>query len=151
MNVFFSLSHTHTAHPPAGESHSHIGPFVTSFYAALAALDATALAKHFTEDVAFTFANMPTVSGRAAAEAFNAGFFSMIASMNHVVHDAWRVVDAKGTHTLIAEGTATATRKDGSSITVPFMDVFRMNGELACDVRAHSDTSALFPAAAHAK
>jgi hypothetical protein len=57
------------------------------------------------------------------------------------VPDAWQAEDA-----VICRGEVTYIRHDGSTLTVPFANVFRMDGDKVRDYRIYMDASALFPA-----
>lgn len=115
--------------------------WIATLFAAIDRQDAEAFAAFLAEDARLAFGNLPTVAGRAAIRDFVAGFFSSIRALVHVVPDAWQADDA-----VICRGEVTYTRHDGSTLTVPFANVFRMEGDKVRDYRIYMDASALYPA-----
>lgn len=115
--------------------------WIAALFAAIDRQDADAFAEFVTEDARFAFGNLPAVEGRVAIRDFVAGFFSSIRALSHVVPDAWQAGD-----TMICRGEVSYTRHDGSVLTVPFANVFRMEGDKVRDYRIYMDASALYPA-----
>lgn len=90
-------------------------------------------------EATFRFANAPPVRGRRAiGEAVDA-FFDSIRSSRHQVEHIWHTGDA-----VICNGTVTYTRDDGSELTVPFADVFMMNGGRIADYLIYIDIGELY-------
>jgi ketosteroid isomerase-like protein len=116
--------------------------WIAALFAAIDRQDAEAFAGFVTEDARFVFANLPAVEGRAAIRDFVAGFFVSIRSLSHDVPDAWQAGD-----TVICRGEVSYTRHDGSVLTVPFANVFRMAGDQVRDYRIYMDASALYATA----
>jgi ketosteroid isomerase-like protein len=115
--------------------------WIAALFAAIDRQDAEAFAGFVTEDARFVFGNLPAVEGRAAIRDFVAGFFASIRSLSHDVPDAWQAGD-----TVICRGEVSYTRHDGSVLTVPFANVFRMEGDRVRDYRIYMDASALYAA-----
>lgn len=115
--------------------------WVDSLFAAIDRQDAAAFAAFLAEDARFTFGNLPAVTGRGAIREFVAGFFSSIRALSHSVPDAWQAGDA-----VMCRGEVTYIRHDGSTLTVPFANVFLMSGGAVRDYRIYADTSALYAA-----
>lgn len=115
--------------------------WIEALFAAIDRRDAEAFAGFLADDARFVFGNLPAVEGRAAIRDFVAGFFSSIRAVSHAVPDAWQ---ADGT--VVCRGQVTYTRHDGSTLTVPFANVFRMAGDKVCDYRIYMDASALYQA-----
>ena len=113
--------------------------FVVPLFRSIDAMDASRFASFLTEDAVFRFGNGPEVSGREAIRATVAGFFGMIAGLEHRISDTWAQPGA-----VICRGEVTYTRKDGTKLTVPFADVFGMRGESVADYRIYMDASPLF-------
>ncbi len=109
---------------------------------AIDAKDATRFAQFIAPDGVFIFANLPPVHGREAIQAFVAGFFSALKALSHQIDDSFRDGDA-----VIMRGRVTYTRLDGSTLSVPFCNVFKMRGELIAHYQIYIDNSALFQAA----
>jgi len=104
-------------------------------------MDPDEFAAFLTEDGTFVFGNAEPVSGRVAIRDAVAGFYSTIKALQHQVGETW-----EGHDTLVAEGRVTYTRHDGSTITLPFVNVFRLQGELVRDYRIHMDITPLYAA-----
>lgn len=116
--------------------------WIDCLFAAIDRQDADAFAGFVTEDACFVFGNLPAVTGRAAIRDFVAAFFGSIRAVSHRVPDVWQVGD-----TVICRGEVSYTRHDGSTLTVPFANVFRMEGDKVRDYRIYMDASALYAAA----
>lgn len=115
--------------------------WVNSLFAAIDRQDAEAFAGFLAEDACFIFGNLPALTGREAIREFVAGFFASIRAISHYVPDSWQSGDA-----LTCRGEVTYTRLDGSTLTVPFANVFLMSGDRVRDYRIYADTSALYVA-----
>jgi ketosteroid isomerase-like protein len=101
-----------------------ISPWVWNLFADIDRMDASAFAAHLTEGVVFRFGSQPPALGRAAAQAAVEGFFATIAGLRHELEREW---SAPGS--VAVEGQVTYTRQDGRQITLPFVDVFGMEGQ----------------------
>ena len=108
-------------------------------FAAIDGNDAAAFVGYLTDDAVFRFGSAPLVRGRAAIQAAVEGFFGTIAGCSHHVQKTL----ASGS-TLVCEGDVTYTRVDGSSITLPFTDVFEYDGELINHYKIYMDISPLY-------
>ena len=89
----------------------------------------------------FRFGSAPPARGHAAIREAVGGFFESIAGLEHAVH---RVVTDDGV--AVVEGEATYTRHDGSTISLPFVNVFELEGALVSDYRIYIDIAPLFAA-----
>ncbi len=101
--------------------------------------DARAFASFLTQDCRFRFGNLPQTEGRAAIEAFVAGFFSSIEALSHQIVASWEVPDG-----LICHGLVSYTRHDGSRLTVPFANVLKTTDAGIEEYLIFADTSALY-------
>jgi ketosteroid isomerase-like protein len=90
------------------------------------AKDAKGFVSYLTDDCEFRFANGPPVVGRAAVAAAVDGFWATIAGSRHTVDHCWG-----DEHSAVCAGTCTYTRRDGSTVTLPFVDVLYFRGEQA--------------------
>lgn len=108
-------------------------------FAAIDAKDAAAFVDYLTDDAVFRFGSAPPVRGRAAIEAAVDGFFGTIAGCSHLVHKT--LISGS---TLVCEGNVTYTRVDGSSITLPFTDVFEYDDALISHYKIYMDISPLY-------
>ena len=98
-------------------------------------------AEFVTGDGTFVFGNAGPVTGRPAVRDAVAGFYSSIKALQHEVSQTW-----EGDDSLVAEGRVTYTRHDGGTITLPFVNVFRLRGDLVRDYRIYIDIAPLYAA-----
>ena len=110
-------------------------------FAIIDARDADGFVAALTADAEFRFGNAPAVRGREAIRAAVAGFFSAIAACRHRLLASW---DSPGT--TVCEGEVTYTRHDGSTVTLPFANVFELRGDRIASYRIYIDNAPLFGA-----
>jgi len=108
-------------------------------FAAIDARDADAFAAFLTEDGEFRFGNAPPVVGRPAIRAAVAGFFAAIGGCRHRLIMSWT-----GHGSTVCEGEVTYTRLDGSTVTVPFVNVFELRSGRIRSYRIYIDNGPLF-------
>jgi ketosteroid isomerase-like protein len=108
-------------------------------FAAIDRRDADAFVTFLTDDATFRFANADGVVGRAAIREAVGGFFASIASLDHTLDDVWTPPGA-----VIVHGSVTYTRHDGSRLSVPFANVFKLQGEKIRDYLIFLDASQLY-------
>ncbi|GAA4623144.1 hypothetical protein GCM10023196_018120 [Actinoallomurus vinaceus] len=96
---------------------------------------------HLAEDIVMRFGNAEPVHGRQAVSDAWASFFSSIAGVSHESVGQWEQGPAT-----IAESNVTYTRKDGSTVTVPAVTIYRSNRDdgLIEDYRIFIDLAPLF-------
>jgi ketosteroid isomerase-like protein len=99
---------------------------------------ANAFAQKLSEDVEFVFGNCSAVFGRRAVAEFVDAFFATIDSSCHVIEDIICVE-----HTLIFQGHVTYTRKDSSTLIVPFSNWLYIKGDKVSRYLIFADTSGL--------
>jgi ketosteroid isomerase-like protein len=112
-------------------------------FAAIDARDADAFAAFLADDGEFRFGNAPPVVGRAAIRTAVAGFFAAIGGCRHRLLASWT-----GPSSAVCEGEVTYTRQDGSTLTVPFVNVFTLGGGQIRSYRIFVDNGPLFSAPA---
>lgn len=108
-------------------------------FATIDARDADGFVAALTQDAEFRFGNAPAVRGREAIRSAVAGFFAAIAGCRHRLIGSWH-----GSGTAVCEGEVTYTRHDGSSVTIPFVNVFELRGERIASYRIYIDNAPLF-------
>jgi ketosteroid isomerase-like protein len=112
-------------------------------FTAIDARDAGAFADFIVEDGEFRFGNAPPVTGRAAIREAVAGFFAAIGGCRHRLLASWT-----GPESAVCEGQVTYTRRDGSTVTLPFVNVFELDGGWIRSYRIYIDNAPLFSATA---
>ena len=110
-----------------------------ALFAAIDAKDTSAFLGFLTDDASFRFGSAPPADGREAIGQAVEGFFSTIAGLEHSL--AWTLADG---NTLVCEGDVTYTRHDGSTISLPFVDVFDMDGEKIKNYKISMDIAPLY-------
>jgi ketosteroid isomerase-like protein len=105
----------------------HDAAWWTSLLATIDGKQAHDFAQFLTPAGEFRFGNQPSVHGRENVEAYVAAFFGMIGSSRHELRRTWNDGETRA-----CEGLVTYTRLDGSTLTVPFANVFYMlEGKIA--------------------
>jgi ketosteroid isomerase-like protein len=112
---------------------------VDDLFRTIDARDAARFAAFLTPDVIFRFGNAAPVFGRQDILHAVHSFFSSVRSVEHRVLAQWPADDS-----LVCEGEVTYTRHDGSRVTLPFVNVFRMRGRLIEDYRVYIDITPLY-------
>jgi hypothetical protein len=102
-------------------------------------MDADKFVEFLTDDCTFRFGNQPAVDGKSATRDYVAAFFTMIGGCKHSVVNYWA-----GENSIVWEGNVLYTRLDGNQVTVNFVNVFYMRGELVKDYLIYIDNAPLF-------
>ncbi|MES2765051.1 MAG: nuclear transport factor 2 family protein [Bacteroidota bacterium] len=113
--------------------------WTAELFNAIDTMNTDKFASFIAEDGTLTFGNNPSVTGRENIHAVIDGFFKAIAGISHKVQN---VLEADG-H-VIMRGTSTYTRHDGSRLTTPFCNVFKMEGDKIKTYDIYIDLSQLF-------
>ena len=119
--------------PASGDS----GRVVRTLLTAIDAGDQETADSLIAEDVRFRFANNPMVIGKRE---FIAGRGALRNSIRGVHHEIVSLEEV-GIDAVIVEMNVTYTLLDGSSVTVPCCDVFRLRDGLIADYRIYIDIS----------
>ena len=112
-----------------------------NLFADIDSMEPDAFARHLSDDVRFTFGNAETVVGRKSVRDVWAGFCDGIAGVSHEVIEQFEPGSAT-----IVESTVTYTRKDGTTISLPVVTIYRGEGDLIDDYRIFMDVAPLFAA-----
>lgn len=115
---------------------------MNELFASIDKMDAPAFGSHLHPDVEFRFGNGESVHGKENATAAVAGFFSSIKNIKHNVQDIKVVDDLVPNH-----GIVTYTRHDGTTLTVPYANLFYMQDNLIKKYFIFVDTSELYQTA----
>jgi ketosteroid isomerase-like protein len=110
-----------------------------AIFAAFDAKDVAALAELMTDDVRLQIGNADIVNGKAEFVEALSAFFISVASFRHTVTNVWSDVDA-----VIAELKVHYTRLDGTELTLPCCNVFRLRGGAVADYRVYMDITPVY-------
>ena len=110
-------------------------------FASIDRMDTEGFLAFIRPDGRFRFGSAPAVQGHAAIGEAVGGFFSSIAGLKH---DLQRVITDD--NVVLVEGVVTYTRHDGSTIALPFADVFEIGGGVISDYRIYMDIGPLYAA-----
>lgn len=113
-------------------------PSRSTLFADIDSMEPDRFADHLAEDVSFRFGNADAVIGREAVRDTWAGFCAGIDGVSHSLVEEWQTPTAT-----IVEAEVTYTRKNGSTVTLPVVTVYRA-GELIDDYRVFMDVAPLF-------
>lgn len=108
-------------------------------FTAIDAMDTPGFLEKLTTSAVFRFGSSPAVQGKAAIGAAVDQFFATIAGIRHDV--SRRIDDGP---ILACEGDVTYTRHDACEITLPFANVFELDGDLICGYRVYVDIGPLY-------
>jgi len=108
-------------------------------FAAIDAKDTAAFLQHLDEDATFRFGSSPAACGKEQIAAAVDFFFSSIASLSHNV--SLRIAQGDD---LFCEGEVTYVRHNGSTITLPFVDVFNFAAGRIRNYKIYMDIGPLF-------
>lgn len=108
-------------------------------FAAIDSKDSQAFVGFLTDNAIFRFGSAPPIAGRSAIAVGVTAFFDSIAGCRHSIDRVMADGD-----TLACEGDVTYTRLDGSTVTVPFVDVFELNDSLISEYKIYIDVSPLY-------
>ena len=90
-------------------------------------------------DARFRFGSAPIIAGHEAIGAAVDGFFASIRSSRHLILHTWTEP-----RTVICQGDVVYTRLDSTQISVPFVNVFSMQGRLIAEYLIYVDIAPLF-------
>ncbi len=108
-------------------------------FAAIDSKDTAAFLDFLSEDARFRFGSAPPAIGHAAIGAAVGGFFDTVAGLSHDV-----ALSVAGDGFLICEGEVTYRRHDGSTVTLPFVDVFELETERISNYKIYMDIGPLY-------
>lgn len=112
---------------------------LNGLFASIDAQDTDSFLAHLTDDAVFRFGSSSAVQGKRAIGEAVAGFFESIAGSTHKLTNVLRD-DA----TLVSEGEVTYRRHDDSQLTLPFTNVFELDGERIAHYKIYIDIGPLY-------
>ena len=113
--------------------------WLEKLFTTIDAKDAAAFVDFLTEDAVFRFGNGAPSRGRDEVRAAVAHFFAGVKSLKHSIHESWTVSDA-----VVMHGAVTYTRHDGSRLSVPFANIFKLEGTRVREYLVFADISQLW-------
>lgn len=97
--------------------------------------DPDGFASHLTDDAVFRYGSQEPVKGKEAIRAAVAAFFDTVESLHHRLIDTWH-----DERSLVMQGEVTYMTKDQREVTVPFVNVFRLEGDLINEYLIYVDS-----------
>ena len=113
--------------------------FASKVYEAIDSMDEQAFANCLTESCTFVFANSDPVIGRANAAAASQNLLKLLGGIKHRLLNAWAFDDI-----VVSQTSVTYTRKDGSTLTIAAVAIWKLKGLSIDECRIYADASALF-------
>ena len=113
--------------------------YASEVYDAVDSKDEQRLARFLTENCTFVYANSDPVVGRENVAESSKNFMALIADIKHQLLDVWAFDDV-----IVSRLEVTYTRKDGSTLTVPAVTIWRMRNRQIDDYRIYIDVAPLF-------
>ena len=110
-------------------------------FVSIDAMDTEGFLGFIAADAEFRFGSAPPIQGHDGIREAIDGFYSSIAALSH---DVQRIV--ADDDTVVCEGEVTYTRHDGSTITLPFCNVFETEAGLITLYRIYIDIAPLYAA-----
>jgi len=108
-------------------------------FASIDAKDTEEFLGYLTKDAVFRFGSAAAVGGHDAIRAGVDGFFTTIKGSSHALNN----VLSHG-NTLVCEGEVSYCRHDDSEITLPFTNVFELDGPLISHYKIYIDIAPLY-------
>lgn len=110
-----------------------------AIFAAFDAKDVPALAELMTDDVRLQIGNADVVNGKAEFVQALEAFVASVAAFRHTVTNVWSEFDS-----VIAELEVQYTRLDGTELTLPCCNVFRLRDGAVADYRVYMDITPVY-------
>lgn len=108
-------------------------------FAAIDAKDTDAFLAYLAEEGVFQFGSAPPARGREQVRAAVDGFLASIDGLRHELTNVF-----PGDGAVACEGRVTYRRHDGGEVTLPFCNVFILDGERIAEYRVYIDIAPLY-------
>jgi ketosteroid isomerase-like protein len=95
--------------------------WLDGLFASIDGMDADQFVSYLTDDAVFRWGAMPPANGRDTIHETVKGVFGMFKALRHTIHGTWVHPDA-----VFVQGEADYTRLDGSVVSLPFLNCFKM-------------------------
>ena len=113
--------------------------FGARMFAVADTLDVEKYVNYLAPDVYFRFGNAEPVTGRNAVRDAVGHFFTTIKGLQHTIVREWREGD-----TIIQQLDVTYTRLDGNRVTLPAVNILRLNDDTVADYRIYVDLAPVY-------
>ena len=113
--------------------------WVNQLFQSIDSKDSDAFLTFIAENVFFRFGNAEPIHGKNNAGNVVRGFFESIKAIQHDISETWSQDDA-----VICHGFVTYTRHDNSTLTVPFANIFKLDGPAITEYLIYVDISQLY-------
>lgn len=113
--------------------------WVIQLFQSIDRMDTKTFLTFLSDDAQFKFGNAPPAVGKTMIGKAVDGFFQSIKATRHNILHTWEHPDA-----VICQGEVTYTRHDGSQLTLPFVNVFGMKGNVIKDYLIYIDIGPLY-------
>jgi ketosteroid isomerase-like protein len=113
--------------------------YASEVYKAVDSKDEQQMASFLTENCTFVYANSEPVVGRANIAEVSKNFMALIADIKHQLLAVWAVDDV-----IVSRLEVTYTRKDGSTLIVPAVTIWRIRNKQIDEYRIYIDVAPLF-------
>jgi ketosteroid isomerase-like protein len=98
--------------------------WIEDLLASIDRMDADKFVSYLTDDAQFRYGSTPPVVGREAIRKHVGQFFGMFKELRHQLLGTWTHPDA-----VFVQGEVTYVKHDGSALTLPFVNCFKIRGE----------------------
>jgi len=115
---------------------------ISAHFAASDSFDIEEMGSFLADDVVMVFGNHEPLQGRKAVEEYAHQFFPTLKGIRHEIHDMWQA--AEDADVFISRMTVHYTKLDGTVVSLPCVNVFRMRDDLIAEDRIHMDITPLF-------
>ncbi len=107
-------------------------------FAVIDRMDVEEFVSHLADDSRFIYGSQPAVQGKEAIRQSISEFFGTLNGIGHNLLRTWVVEDTR-----FCEGEVTYDLPDGRIVTIPFMNIFDMEGEKIQEYRIYVDPTPL--------
>ncbi|ARV57280.1 hypothetical protein BZZ01_00365 [Nostocales cyanobacterium HT-58-2] len=112
---------------------------VARLFARGEAFDSEGFIEFFTDTPVYQFGNLAPCLTKAAIKQSIDAFFSQISAVYHQIKMIWEVGNV-----VVVEMDVIYWRKDGSVVTLPCCDIFRLEGDKLSELRIFMDANPVF-------
>jgi ketosteroid isomerase-like protein len=113
--------------------------WLDGLFTAIDAKDTSSFLEYLTDDALFRFGSAPAARGKGEISAALDGFFSSIKGLTHSLGNV-----LENESTIVCEGEVAYQRMDDSEVTLPFTNVFEVNGALVSHYKIYIDIAPLY-------